>query len=158
MNQVQDFLVNPEPLASAMGISVKTSTGDWDKEIDIEALGLSFKLKYFDIAHPIKGGHVLMKLTNKFLVKTASIDNVELEFDFKGGEAVDGLFEMKIDYKFVQKFTFFADRLQQGTITLYRRFENGMYKTTMRLDTNTKKLLRCTWKLTTLTSWSEKSP
>merc|ERR1711874_446367 len=96
-----------------------------DKEFDMEALGLSFKLKYVDPAHPIKGGHVLMKFPAHRFVKSASFDDVELEFDFKGGEAVDGLFEMKFDYKFIQKFTFFADRPQAGTVTMYRKKENG---------------------------------
>merc|ERR1739844_154228 len=140
MNQVQDFLVNPEPLATAMGMRVKRSTGDWDKEFDMEVLGLSFKLKYVDPAHPIKGGKVHMKFPAHRFVKSASFDDVELEFDFKGGEAVDGLFEMKFDYKFIQKFTFFADRPQQGTVTLYRKLENGVYKTNMKLDSNAKKL------------------
>ena len=134
LNQVQDFLVNSEPLATAVGMRVKRSTADWDKEFDMEALGLSFKLKYVDPTNPIKGGPVHMKFPAHRFVKSANFDDVELEFDFMGGEAVDGLFEMKFDYKFIQKFTFFADRPQAGTITLFRKFESGMWKTNMRLE------------------------
>merc|ERR1711881_679234 len=36
--------------------------------------------------------------------------------------------------------TFFADRPQQGTVTMYRKLENGVYKTNMKLDSNAKKL------------------
>merc|ERR1711881_804510 len=58
-----------------MGMRVKRSTGDWDKEFDMEVLGLSFKLKYVDPAHPIKGGKVHMKFPAHRFVKSATFDH-----------------------------------------------------------------------------------
>ena len=108
-NMVLDFLVNPEPLAAAVDMRVKRSTADWGKEFDMEALGLSFKLKYVDPTNPIKGGHVHMKFPAHRFVKPISFDDVELEFDFKGGETIGGFLRMNFDNKFIQKFAFFTN-------------------------------------------------
>ena len=60
--------------------------------------------------------------------------NVELDIDFKGGEAIDGLFELTTKYKFVQKFMLYADRTHEGNFMIYRKFEGGLWKTHMTLD------------------------
>merc|ERR1711971_964891 len=50
----------------------------------------------------------------------------------------DGLFDMKVDYKFIQKFMFLADRPQEGSFVLYRKMEGGMWKTRVTVDNNNK--------------------
>merc|ERR1712130_856082 len=51
---------------------------------------------------------------------------------------IDGLFDMKVDYKFIQKFMFLADRPQEGSFVLYRKMEGGMWKTRVTVDNNNK--------------------
>merc|ERR1711899_278145 len=58
-------------------------------------------------------------------------DDVEPDIHFNGGDHFDGLFDMKVDYKFVQKYTFLADRPQEGTLMVERKMEGGMWKTKM---------------------------
>merc|ERR1711992_67520 len=58
--------------------------------------------------------------------------------EFNGGSAIDGLFDMKVDYKFIQKFMFLADRPQEGSFVLYRKMEGGMWKTRVTIDNNNK--------------------
>merc|ERR1712156_721344 len=55
---------------------------------------------------------------------------------FNGGSAIDGLFDMKVNYKFIQKFMFLADRPQEGSFVLYRKMEGGMWKTKVTVDNN----------------------
>merc|ERR1719331_3050411 len=45
---------------------------------------------------------------------------------------------MKVDYKFIQKFMFLADRPQEGSFVLYRKMEGGMWKTRVTVDNNNK--------------------
>merc|ERR1719500_326303 len=63
---------------------------------------------------------------------------MELDIEFNGGSAIDGLFDMKVDYKFIQKFMFLADRPQEGSFVLYRKMEGGMWKTRATIDNNNK--------------------
>merc|ERR1712158_17939 len=58
------------------------------------------------------------------------------DIEFNGGSAIDGLFDMKVDYKFIQKFMFLADRPQEGSFVLYRKLEGGMWKTRFTIDNN----------------------
>jgi hypothetical protein len=43
---------------------------------------------------------------------------------------------MKVKYKFVQKFTFMADRPQEGEFVMYRKLEAGMWKSKFALSNN----------------------
>merc|ERR1719365_37140 len=43
---------------------------------------------------------------------------------------------MKVDYKFIQKFMFLADRPQEGSFVLYRKLEGDMWKTKVTVDNN----------------------
>merc|ERR1711910_58388 len=61
---------------------------------------------------------------------------MEMDIEFNGGSAIDGLFDMKVDYKFIQKFMFLADRPQEGSFVLYRKLEGGMWKTRVAVDNN----------------------
>merc|ERR1712193_66647 len=61
---------------------------------------------------------------------------MDLNIEFNGGSAIDGLFDMKVNYKFIQKFMFLADRPQEGSFVLYRKMEGGMWKTKVTVDNN----------------------
>merc|ERR1711971_850825 len=61
---------------------------------------------------------------------------MEMDIEFNGGSAIDGLFDMKVDYKFIQKFMFLADRPQEGSFVLYRKMEGGMWKSKVTIDNN----------------------
>merc|ERR1719348_1524484 len=99
---LQSFLAAPE---ETLGVRVRRSTGDWDKEIDLTStIGVLFQIKYTDPAHPLKGGHAHVKFPGARFISGAPFDNVDLDIVFNGGEAVDGIFDMKITYKFIQKF------------------------------------------------------
>merc|ERR1712088_428763 len=40
--------------------------------------------------------------------KEFDLSSMEMDIEFNGGSAIDGLFDMKVDYKFIQKFMFLA--------------------------------------------------
>merc|ERR1712012_301665 len=52
-------------------------------------------------------------------IRNAPFDDMDLDIEFNGGSAIDGLFDMKEDYKFIQKFMFLADRPQEGSFVLF---------------------------------------
>ena len=130
---IQNLLTAPEET----GLRLKRSlAGDWDKELDLETLGVVFQLKYNDPAHPFKGGHAHVKFPGRRFFSNAPFDDVDLDIEFNGGDALDGLFDMKVNYKFVQKFVFLADRPQEGSFEMYRKLEGGLWKTRVTVDNN----------------------
>merc|ERR1711962_1306223 len=80
VDNLQSFLTAPEE----SGLRLKRSTGEWDKEFDLSSMGILFQLKYNNPATPF--------------------DDMDLDIEFNGGSAIDGLFDMKVNYKFIQKF------------------------------------------------------
>ena len=133
VDQLQQFLTAPEE----SGLRLKRSTGgEWDKEFDLSTLGVLFQLKYINPANPFEGGRAHVMFPGAKFISNAPFDNMDLDIDFAGGDAIDGLFDMKVNYKFIQKFTFLADRPQEGSFAVYRKFEGGMWKTRVTVDNN----------------------
>merc|ERR1712130_338790 len=131
---LQSFLTAPEE----SGLRLKRSTGEWDKEFDLSSMGILFQLKYTNPANPFEGGRAHVKVPGARFVRNAPFDDLEMGIEFNGGSAIDGLFDMKVDYKFIQKFMFLADRPQEGSFVLYRKMEGGMWKTRVTVDNNNK--------------------
>merc|ERR1712203_411176 len=129
---LQTFLTAPEE----SGLRLKRSTGEWDKEFDLSSMGILFQLKYTNPANPFEGGRAHVKVPGARFVSGAPFDDMEMDIEFNGGSAIDGLFDMKVDYKFIQKFMFLADRPQEGSFVLYRKLEGGMWKTRVTVDNN----------------------
>merc|ERR1712172_80464 len=129
---LQSFLTAPEE----SGLRLKRSTGDWDKEFDLSSMGVLFQLKYTNPANPFEGGRAHVKVPGARFVRNAPFDDMEMDIEFNGGSAIDGLFDMKVDYKFIQKFMFLADRPQEGSFVLYRKMEGGMWKSKVTIDNN----------------------
>merc|ERR1712032_1399361 len=129
---LQSFLTAPEE----SGHRLKRSTGEWDKEFDLSSMGILFQLKYTNPANPFEGGRAHVKVPGARFVRNAPFDDMEMDIEFNGGSAIDGLFDMKVDYKFIQKFMFLADRPQEGSFVLYRKMEGGMWKTRVTVDNN----------------------
>merc|ERR1712032_982400 len=129
---LQSFLTAPEE----SGHRLKRSTGEWDKEFDLSSMGILFQLKYTNPANPFEGGRAHVKVPGARFVRNAPFDDMEMDIEFNGGSAIDGLFDMKVDYKFIQKFMFLADRPQEGSFVLYRKMEGGMWKTKVTVDNN----------------------
>merc|ERR1712038_1585405 len=82
------------------------------------------------------GGRAHVKGPGARFVRNAPFDDMDMDITFNGGSAIDGLFDMKVDYKFIQKFMFLADRPQEGSFVLYRKLEGGMWKTRVTVDNN----------------------
>merc|ERR1712013_663088 len=95
-----------------------------------------FQLKYNNPANPFEGGRAHVKVPGARFIRNAPFDDMDLDIEFNGGSAIDGLFDMKVDYKFIQKFMFLADRPQEGSFVLYRKMEGGMWKTKVTVDNN----------------------
>ena len=58
VDSLQSFLTAPEQA----GLRFRRNTaGHWDKELDLESLGLVLQLKYNDPSNPLKGGHAHVK-------------------------------------------------------------------------------------------------
>merc|ERR1711910_17610 len=131
---LQTFLTAPEE----SGLRLKRSTGEWDKEFDLSSMGILFQLKYTNPSNPFEGGRAHVKVPGARFVRNAPFDDMEMDIEFNGGSAIDGLFDMKVDYKFIQKFMFLADRPQEGSFVLYRKMEGGMWKTRVTVDNNNK--------------------
>merc|ERR1712088_1089474 len=129
---LQTFLTAPEE----SGLRLKRSTGEWDKEFDLSSMGILFQLKYTNPTNPFEGGRAHVKVPGARFIRNAPFDDMEMDITFNGGSAIDGLFDMKVDYKFIQKFMFLADRPQEGSFVLYRKLEGGMWKTRVTVDNN----------------------
>jgi len=119
VDNLQSFLTAPEE----SGLRLKRSTGEWDKEFDLSSMGILFQLKYNNPANPFEGGRAHVKVPGARFIRNAPFDDMDLDIEFNGGSAIDGLFDMKVDYKFIQKFMFLADRPQEGSFVLYRKME-----------------------------------
>merc|ERR1712013_158106 len=132
VDNLQSFLTAPEE----PGLRLKRSTGEWDKEFDLSSMGILFQLKYNSPANPFEGGRAHVKVPGARFIRDAPFDDMDLDIEFNGGSAIDGLFDMKVDYKFIQKFMFLADRPQEGSFVLYRKMEGGMWKTKVTVDNN----------------------
>merc|ERR1712149_53285 len=114
VDNLQSFLTAPEE----SGLRLKRSTGEWDTEFDLSSMGILFQLKYNTPANPFEGGRAHVKVPGARFVSGAPFDDMEL------------------DYKFIQKFMFLADRPQEGSFVLYRKMEGGMWKTKVSIDNN----------------------
>merc|ERR1711962_26465 len=125
VDNLQSFLTAPEE----SGLRLKRSTGEWDKEFDLSSMGILFQLKYNNPANPFEGGRAHVKVPGARFIRNAPFDDMDLDIEFNGGSAIDGLFDMKVNYKFIQKFMFLADRPQEGSFVLYRKMEGGKWKT-----------------------------
>merc|ERR1719394_667482 len=132
VDNLQSFLTAPEE----SGLRLKRSTGEWDKELDLSSMGILFQLKYNNPANPFEGGRAHVKVPGARFIRNAPFDDMDLDIEFNGGSAIDGLFDMKVDYKFIQKFMFLADGPQEGSFVLYRKMEGGMWKTKVTVDNN----------------------
>merc|ERR1711962_353820 len=132
VDNLQSFLTAPEE----SGLRLKRSTGEWDKEFDLSSMGILFQLKYNNPANPFEGGRAHVKVPGARFIRNAPFDDMDLDIEFNGGSAIDGLFDMKVNYKSIQKFMFLADRPQEGSFVLYRKMEGGMWKTKVTVDNN----------------------
>merc|ERR1711962_769522 len=102
VDNLQSFLTAPEE----SGLRLKRSTGEWDKEFDLSSMGILFQLKYNNPANPFEGGRAHVKVPGARFIRNAPFDDMDLDIEFNGGSAIDGLFDMKVNYKFIQKFMF----------------------------------------------------
>merc|ERR1711884_679717 len=118
VDNLQSFLTAPEE----SGLRLKRSTGEWDKEFDLSSMGILFQLKYNNPANPFEGGRTHVKVPGARFIRNAPFDDMD--------------FDMKVNYKFIQKFMFLADRPQEGSFVLYRKMEGGMWKTKVTVDNN----------------------
>merc|ERR1711962_1522899 len=77
-------------------------------EFDLSSMGILFQLKYNNPANPFEGGRAHVKVPGARFIRNAPFDDMDLDIEFNGGSAIDGLFDMKVNYKFIQKFMFLA--------------------------------------------------
>jgi len=137
MDQLVDGIQNLLTAPQETGLRLKRSpVGDWDREINLETIGVVFRLKYNDPAHPFKGGHAHIKFPGRRFFSNVPFDDVDLDIEFNGGDVMLGFFDMKVNYKFVQKYVWFADLPQEGYFEMYRKLEGGMWKTKVTVDNN----------------------
>merc|ERR1711872_100924 len=96
VDNLQSFLTAPEE----SGLRLKRSTGEWDKEFDLSSMGILFQLKYNNPANPFEGGRAHVKVPGARFIRNAPFDDMDLDIEFNGGSAIDGLFDMKVITKF----------------------------------------------------------
>jgi len=111
------------------GLRLKRSTSEeWDKELDLTAIGALFRVKFNDVEKPELGGKAHIKFPGSRFIRNAPFDDVDLQVEFDGSRLHEGLLDLKIDYKFVQKFKHKADLPRQGSISLTRSLESGEWR------------------------------
>ena len=111
------------------GLRLKRSTSDeWDKELDLTAIGVLFRVKFNDVEKPEEGGKAQIKLPGSRFIRNAPFDDLDLQVEFDGSQLHEGLLDLKIDYKFVQKFKQKADLPREGSISLTRSLESGEWR------------------------------
>jgi hypothetical protein len=123
---IQSFLAAPDAYASALGFSrVKRSSGDWDKEFNLDSVGVSVKIKYDDPNNQLKGGRAHLSVDNlKKYIKRAKSSKVELDIKFDGGDSPrDGLFSMEVNYELTH------DGVEKGVFTASRSMSGGLWQT-----------------------------
>jgi len=112
------------------GLRLKRSTSEeWDKELDLSAIGALFRAKFDNKERPDQGGKVQIKFPGSRFIRNAPFDDVDLKVDYDGSRLQEGLLELKIDYSFVQKTKNRADVPRQGSVSLIRSLESGEWRT-----------------------------
>merc|ERR1711892_752593 len=98
--------------------------GKMDKSFDL--LGVHMGLKYKDVAHPLKGGKLHLKVDDlKKIVKQAHSNKVELDIEFDGGDVVgDGLFKVVVHYSMVH-----SDGEEKGEVMIERKHVGDIWTT-----------------------------
>lgn len=132
---IQSFLVEPEAYASAFGFSrPKRSSGDWDKEFNLNSVGASVKIKYDDPNNQLKGGKAQISIDNlKQYVKRARSSKVQLDIKFDGGDSPrDGLFSLEVAYELHHQ------GVEKGVFTAVRSKKSGLWETEL-VNKNTQK-------------------
>jgi hypothetical protein len=121
----QSFLMDPEPLVTALGAQRVKRDADYDKEFTLAALGVGFGMKYTDDSNPLKGGKAYARFPLKKFIPKAHSEMVDFRINFDGGDAVDGLFTMTVDYT----LTHSDGDEEKGTFTVSRKKVGGLWKT-----------------------------
>merc|ERR1711962_1853805 len=112
------------------GLRLKRSTSEeWDKELDLSAIGALFRAKFDNKERPDQGGKVHVKFPGSRFIRNAPFDDVDLKVDYDGSRLQEGLLELRIDYSFVQKIKNRADVPRQGSVSLIRSLESGEWRT-----------------------------
>jgi len=123
---IQSFLAAPDTYASALGFSrAKRSSGDWDKEFNLNSVGASVKIKYDDPNNQLKGGRAQITVDDlKKYIKRAKSSKVQLDIKFDGGASPkDGLFSMEVNYELHH------DGVEKGVLTVVRSMSGGLWNT-----------------------------
>ena len=100
---------------------------EWDKELDLTAIGALFRVKFNDVENPEQGGKAHIKFPGSRFIKNAPFDDVDLQVQFDGSQLQEGQLNMPIGYKFLQKFKHKADLPREGSISLTRTLEPGEF-------------------------------
>lgn len=132
---IQSFLVEPDNYVAALGFSrSKRSSGDWDKEFNLNSVGASVKIKYDDPENQLKGGKAQVVFENlKKYVKRAKSSFVKLDIKFDGGDSPrDGLFSLEVEYELHH------DGVEKGKFEATRSKSNGLWMSSIK-NQNTQK-------------------
>jgi hypothetical protein len=93
----------------------------WHRELSVPELGLLLQVR-----HEGMGSRVHLKLPGESVFRNVGFDEVDLDIIYDAyGNNMDGLFDINIQYSFVEKRGQLGDRLQEGYFTLYRTLEAG---------------------------------
>merc|ERR1719430_1580246 len=95
--------------------------GKLDRSFDL--FGVHMGLKYKDVANPLKGGKLHIKI-----VKMAHSNKVEVDIDFDGrADTKDGIFKLLVNYLMVH-----SAGTEKGSLTLERSNVGGMWTTLLK--------------------------
>ena len=92
-------------------------TAEWDREIDIPALGLHLKLKYNDPANILKGGRIVVDFKIPAMLAPLAMGVTDLQLDamVTGTDVIKSLFDVKVAYRMTRNAV-----VKEGTVEFAR--------------------------------------
>ena len=101
--------------------------GKLDRSFDL--FGVHMGLKYKDVANPLKGGKLHIKVDDlQKIVKMAHSNKVEVDIEFDGGaDTKDGIFKLLVNYLMVH-----SAGTEKGSLTLERSHVGGIWTTLLK--------------------------
>ena len=86
-------------------------------------------LKYKDVANPLKGGNLHIKVDDlQKIFKMAHSSKVEVDIEFDGGaDTKDGIFKLLVNYLMV-----YSAGTEKGSLTLERSHVGGIWTTLLK--------------------------
>merc|ERR1719187_1375819 len=92
-------------------------TADWDRELEIPALGLHLKIKYNDLANIFNGGRIVadFKIPKMLTSMTMGVTDLQMDAMVTGTDILKSIFDVKVAYRMTRNAV-----VKEGTVEFAR--------------------------------------